>query len=188
MLVSVAHGRGDVAGADAYLREAVPLAERSGDARTRIQLLRARASVADSRGRQAESLADLRQAVDIADRSGDAALRVDTRSAASAMLLGQSRYDEALALAQTGYEISQQQTSPRVRGSGIFQLAQANNHVWNLDVRRAVARGPRRISSGRQRGGAVAMQSVNTWFALGEFERAVTEGEKAVALLKAANG
>jgi CHAT domain-containing protein len=183
----VATDRSDFARADAALREALPIAERSGDTRTQATVLRTLAILEDRRGLQREALEHHLQAVSAADRSGDATLRVRTRGTASGTLLGLSRYDEALATAQDSYDIAQHAGVPALRAGALFDLAQTNAHVWNLD--RAAELWAAAIGAYRETGNlavvALALkQSVETWFALGEFERAAADGEKAVDLLR----
>jgi CHAT domain-containing protein/tetratricopeptide (TPR) repeat protein len=177
--------RGDLAAADAALREALPIAERSGDAAAQIRVLRAMGVASGARGRQQEALEQFKRAATAADRSGDAALRVLARDGLSVTLMGLSRYDEALAAAEESGELSRGARAG-VRAGSLFQLAQAYNQMWNLD--RAAELWPDVIAAYREagdlRGRALAvMQSVYTWFALGEFERAVVDGEHALDLL-----
>lgn len=179
---------GDLAGADAALTEALPIAERTGDAAVQVRVLYAMGVSRDRRGRQQEALELFTRARTAADGSGDVTLRVQTRNGVAATLMGLSRYDEALAAAEEGVEIARDARAA-TRASSLFQLAQAYNQMWNLD--RAADVWPRVISAyaeaGDIRGRAFAvMQSVYTWFALGEFERAIVDGEQALELLQQA--
>jgi CHAT domain-containing protein len=179
---------GDFAGADAALREALPIAERTGNALVQSDVLRALAVVDERLGRQREALEHFRQAVSAADRSGDADRRIRARNGAAAALLGLSRYDEALATAQDAYEIADRPgVPPLLRAVALFALAQANAHIWNLD--RAAELWPATIDAYRDVGSPANVaralkQSVETWFALGDFDRAVAVGEQAVAELR----
>jgi CHAT domain-containing protein len=183
----VATDRSDFMRADAALRQALPIAERVGDTRTQATVLRTLAILEDRRGRQREALEHHLQAVSAADRSGDATLRVRTRGTLSGTLLGLSRYDEALANAQEGYDIAQRAPVPALRAAALFDLAQTHAHVWNLD--RAAELWAAAIEAYRDTGNlvvaALAMkQSVETWFAFGDFDRAAADGETAVDLLR----
>lgn len=185
-LITMAVGRGDLGTAESYVKEALAAAARTGDGRTEIRLRQLQARVLDAGGRPAEAVARMREAIAIADKLGDDRLRIETRGAVSTFLLELSQYDEALAAAQEGHAIARTHPLARVRAGALYYLAQANNHVWNLD--RAAALWPETLDAYReasdQRGLAVAMiQSVNTWFALGDFDRAATEGAQAVDLL-----
>jgi len=186
-IARVATDRSDFARADAALREALPIAERTGDTRTQATVLRTLAILEDRRGLQREALEHHQQAVRAADRSGDAALRVRTRGTMSGTLLGLSRYDEALATAQDEYDIAARAGVPALRAAALFDLAQTNAHVWNLD--RAAVLWADAIAAHRETGNlrtaALALkQSVETWFALGDFDRAASDGEQAVEQLQ----
>jgi CHAT domain-containing protein len=186
-IARVATDRSDFARADAALREALPIAERTGDARTQATVLRTLAILEDRRGLQRQALEHHQQAVQAADRSGDAALRVLTRGTTSGTLLGLSRYDEALATAQDEYDIAARAGVPALRAAALFDLAQTNAHVWNLD--RAAVLWADAITAYREAGNlrsaALALkQSVETWFALGDFDRAASDGEQAVEQLR----
>lgn len=183
----VATERSDFTRADRALREAVPIAERAGDTQTQASVLRTLAILEDRRGLQREALEHHQQAVQAADRSGDVALRVRTRGATSATLLGLSRYDDALAMAQDSHDIAQQSGVAALRAGALFDLAQTHAHVWNLD--RASTLWAETIAAhraiGNLRTAALAVkQSVETWFALGAFDRAAADGETAVDLLR----
>ncbi len=183
----VATDSGDLLRADAWLREALPMAERAGDALSESNVLRALGRVSDLRGLQREALDEQLRASRAADRAGNLAARVGSRCNASVSLLGLSRYDEALALAQEAFELAGPPAAPAVRAEALFHLAQAQGHVWNLD--RAAALWSQAIEAYREagnvRGLALATkQSVDTSFARGEFDRAVADGEKAVELLQ----
>ncbi len=182
----VASDRGDLPAADTALREAVALAERRGNPLGEATALRALGRVSDARGRQREGFDQLQRAMRAADRAGDVALRASTRANASVFALGLSRYDEGLALAQQAVDIARG-GPPAAGAEAHFALAQAQSHVWNLE--RAAALWPQVIEAYRgtknARGVALATkQSVETWFARGDFERAVRDGEQAVALLR----
>lgn len=186
-LARVATDRSEFARASAALREALPIAARVGDARAQAGVLRAFAALEDRRGLQREALEYHVQAIEAADRSGDATLRARTRGDASVTLLGLSRYDAALVSAQEAHDIAAQSGVPALRGRALFDLAQTNAHVWNLD--RAAELWTATIEAHRQTGNlritALALkQSVETWFALSEFDRAAADGEKAVELLR----
>jgi CHAT domain-containing protein len=182
----LATDRSDFQRADAALREALPIAARSGDARGEATTLHALSQLEDRRGLQLQALEHRRQAIAAADRSGDVPLRVRTRGSASMTLLGLARYDEALALAQAAHELARPEP-PTVRANATFNLAQVNAHIWNLD--RSAELWSATIEAYREAGRtanvALAMkQRVDTWFALGEFERAATEGREAFDLLQ----
>jgi CHAT domain-containing protein len=179
--------RGDFVRADAWLRQALPIAERAGDALTESSVLRALGQASDLRGLQREALDYYIRASRAADRAGDLGARVSSRGNASVALLGLSRYDEALALAQEAFELSQPATAPAIRASALFHLAQAHGHVWNLE--RAAALWPPTVEAYREAGNLrgvaqATKQSVDTSFARGEFDRAVADGERAAELLR----
>lgn len=189
MVASLATDRSDFALADDALREALPVAERLGDERAKATVLRALGALEERRGRSRESLDFFTRSVTAADRSGDAMLRIRTRAAASVTLLSVARYDDALAMAQEGYDIADRAGVPALRAAALFELAQANAHVWNLD--RAAELWTATIEASRKAGNlrshALAQkQSVETWFALGEFDRAAVDGASAVELLRQA--
>jgi CHAT domain-containing protein len=183
----VATDRSEFAHADAALREALPIAERTGDTLSQATVLRTLASLEDRRGQQREALEHFRQAVQAADRSGDVNLRVRIRGNMSNTLRGLSRYDEALAMAQDGFDIAHRAGVPALRAVALFDLAQSHAHIWNLD--RSAELWPDAIAAYRETGNfrsaALAVkQSVETWFALGDFDRAAADGEKAFDLLR----
>lgn len=183
----VASDRGDVVRADGWLRQALPLAERSGDALAESNVLRALGRVTDTRGLQSEAADQFQRAIRAADRAGDLAARVSSRANASVSLLGLSRFDAALAVAQEAFEISRRAPSAAVRAEALFTLAQTHSHVWNLE--RSAALWPQAAAAYREAGNVRGLalttkQSVDTSFARGEFDRAVADGEKAAELLR----
>lgn len=183
----VAVARGDLGAADTALRQAVGLAERGGDALAEATALRTLARVNELRGQQLETFELQQRAIRAADRSRDVAARTLGRANAAVTALGLSRYDEALVLAQAAVDIARNGAPNVVRAEALFCLAQAQSHVWNLE--RAAALWPQVIEAFRAantpRGVALATkQSVETWFARGDFERAVRVGEEAVGLLR----
>jgi CHAT domain-containing protein len=183
----VATDRADFARADASLHEALSIAEQLGDSAAQATVLRSLATLADRRGLGHEAVDYTTRAISAADRSGDASLRVRMRGVAAPALLSLSRYDAALATAQESYEIAERAGVPALRAAAAFALAQTQAHVWNLD--RAAELWAATIEAHRETGNiamvALALkQSVETWFALGEFDRAVADGEKAVELLR----
>jgi CHAT domain-containing protein/TolB-like protein/Tfp pilus assembly protein PilF len=182
--------RGDLARADTWFRQALPMSQRAGDALTESSVLRALGRISDTRGLSREALDDAQRATSAADRSGNLPARVSSRVSVSVSLLALSRFDEALAVAQETFELSRSSPAPAVRAEALFNLAQAQGHVWNLE--RAASLWPQVIDSYRDannpRGLALSTkQSVETSFARGEFERAVADGEKAVELLRQTN-
>lgn len=184
----VATGRSDFARAAAALAEALPIAERTGDDGGRAFVLRALGVLEYRRGRQREASEYQAQALRAADRSGDVSQRVGARAEASATLLGLSRYDAALATAQQGYDIAAKPGVPlALRARALFALALTNAHVWNLDrsaeLWTAAIEATTAVNDARN-GAAALKQSVETWFALGDFDRASADGQKAAALLE----
>jgi tetratricopeptide (TPR) repeat protein len=183
----VATGRSDFARAEAALAEALPIAERNGDDSARARVFRALGSLEYRRGRLREAYEHHTQAARAADRSGDMLQRVGARLDASAALLGLARYDDALATAQESYDIAAKPgTPPAVRARALFANAQANAHVWNLDRSAELwtAAIEASTAANESRNVATALkQSVETWFALGDFDRASADGQKAVELL-----
>jgi tetratricopeptide (TPR) repeat protein len=182
----VATDRSDFTRADAALREALPIAK-GLDARAQATTLRTLAILEDRRGLSREALEHITQAVSAADRSGDVTLRVRTRGSVSTVLLSLARYDAALAAAQESFDIADRAGVPALRAGALFDLAQTNAHVWNLD--RAAELWAATIDALRQTGNtrfvALALkQSVETSFALGDFDRAATDGQTAVELLR----
>jgi CHAT domain-containing protein len=181
----VATDRSEFTRGEAALHEAVGVARTLDDA-AQANALWALAVFEDRRGRQEEALAHHLQAVEAADRSGDVALRVNTRGDASATLLGLSRYDAALATAQEAYDIADRAGTSVLRANALFDLAQTNAHVWNLD--RAAELWAATIEANRETGNIQIIslaqkQSVETWFALGDFDRSAAEGATAIELL-----
>ena len=112
----VATDRSDFTGADAALREALPIAK-GLDARAQATTLRTLAILEDRRGLSREALEHITQAVSAADRSGDVALRVRTRGGVSTILLSLSRYDAALAAAQESFDIADRAGVPALRAA-----------------------------------------------------------------------
>jgi CHAT domain-containing protein len=183
----IATDRGDFMRADAWVRQALPLAERSGDALAESSVLRALGRISDARGMQSEAVEQYQRAIRAGDRSGDLLARVSSRGSAAVALLGLSRFDDALAFAQEAFEISRAAPGAGIRAEAIFNLAQAHSHVWNLE--RSAALWPQAVDAYREagsvRGVALAIkQSVDTSFARGDFDRAVADGEQAVQLLR----
>jgi CHAT domain-containing protein len=183
----VATDRSDFVKADAILRQALPMAVGAGDALTESLVLRTLGRVSDSRGLTRESLEAFERAGRAADRAGNLPARISSRTGATTELLALSRFDEALALAQETVEISKPSKAPNVRAEALFNLAQAQGHVWNLE--RAAALWPPTMDAYREannlRGLALSIkQSVDTSFARGDFDRAVADGEKAAELLR----
>jgi CHAT domain-containing protein len=175
--------------ADSALREAVALAGQLGDAFAEATALRALSRTGEASGQQREAHDHIQRGIVAADRAGDVSLRASCRAQAAVILLGLSRYDEALALAQAAVDIARDGGTAPARAEALFILTQAHAHVWNLE--RSAALWPQAIEAYRannsQRGVAQATkQSVETWFARGDFERAVRDGEQAVALLQQA--
>lgn len=185
-IARVAAQRSDDDRADRALREALPIAERLGDAAGEATVLRMFVALEDRRGQNHAALEHSLRAARAADRSADATLRVRARAGAATALLALSRYDAALATAQEAFDIAEGSGVAALRADALFALAQAHAHVWNLD--RAAELWTATIDAGRAAGNlrqaALAMkQRVESWFALGDFERAVTDGEQAVELL-----
>jgi CHAT domain-containing protein/tetratricopeptide (TPR) repeat protein len=186
----LANDRGDTGQADAWLQQALPLAEQSGDAAGEAVVLRTLGRVRDTQGKSVEALAFQQRSIAAADRAGAIQHRVAGRSLATVSLLALARYDEALALAEESLALAQQAgASASVRGDALFTLAQAHGHVWNLD--RAAELWAAAIeahsAAGNTRTVALATkQSVDTSFARGDFDRAVADGERAVDLLRQA--
>lgn len=183
----LANDRGDNDRAETWLQQALPLAEQAGDAVAEAAVHRALGRVYEARGRSAEGLAAFERSTRAADRAGDLPSRVSGRVMATVSLLGLARYDDALARAQEASDLARDATSPSVKGDALFNQAQAQGHVWNLD--RAAELWTAAIDAHRQAGNirSVALatkQSVDTSFARGEFDRAVADGERAVALLR----
>lgn len=173
--------------ADRWLEQALPLAEQAGDAATEAVVLRVLGAVRETRGQSAEALEIYERATRAADRAGDLPARVSTRGLASVQLLALARYDDALARAQEAADLAEGAASPAVRGNALFNLAQANGHVWNLD--RAAELWTAAIDAHRAAGNVRSVatatkQSVDTSFARGDFDRAVADGERAVELLR----
>jgi CHAT domain-containing protein len=187
LISRTATDRSDFTRAADAARESVSIAQRIGDPAAQARALRTLGLVAERQGRQHEALEHLTEAVRAADRTGEASLRVLTRGSAITVLLGLSRYDAALSMAQESFEIGDRSGVPGARANSLFDLSQASAHVWNLD--RAAGLWQATIEAQRQVGNEVLValsqkQSVETWFALGEFDRAAADGEIAVDLLQ----
>jgi CHAT domain-containing protein len=183
----IATDQSDFVRAEAAARQAVAIAEQLGDALSHARALRTLGILEDRMGRQHEAIAHLMQAVNAADRAGDAMTRVLVRGSAAASLLSLSRYDAALETAQQGYDIAEQARLPAARASALFDLAQATAHVWNLE--RAADLWDATVDAQRDIGNHLMValaskQSVETSFALGEFDRAAADGANAIALLE----
>lgn len=182
----LANDRGEPDEADRWLTQALPLAERVGDA-AESRVLRALARVRENRGQAVDALALLDRAIAAADRSGQLAHRVAGRVLSTTSLLALARYDDALARAEEAGALARDAASASVRGDALFNLAQAHGHVWNLD--RAAELWAATIDAHREAGNVrtVALatkQSVDTSFARGELDRAAADGERAVDLLR----
>lgn len=183
----LANDRGDNARAETWLQQALPLAEQRGDGVAEAAVQRALGRVHETRGRSVDGLAAFERSIAAADRAGDLAARVSGRVFATVSLLALARYDDALARAQQASDLARDSTSPSVRADALFNQAQAQGHVWNLD--RAAELWTAAIDAHRQAGNirSVALatkQSVDTSFARGDFGRAVADGEQAVDLLR----
>lgn len=185
----LANDRGNTDDAETWLRQALPLAEQSGDGAVEASVRRALGRVSDRRGQTTAALEHFEHAVAAADRSGDVSGRASSRVLLTVTLLGLARYDDALARAEEASTLAQGAAPPSVRADALFNLAQAQGHVWNLDRAAELweAAIEAHAAAGNVRSVALATkQSVDTSFARGEFERAVIDGERAVALLRQA--
>jgi CHAT domain-containing protein len=174
--------------AEEVLREAMPIVERAEDARLEANLFRAFAVLENRRGEQRKALEYYNRAATAADRSNDAPARVAARADMTEALLGLSRYDAALASSQEGFEIAERAGGKGLRARALFALAQANAHVWNLDRSAELwaATNEAYRAVGELRSAALALkQGVETWFALGDFDRAAADGAAAVDELRA---
>lgn len=183
----LANDKGDNTRAETWLQQALPLAERAGDAVAEAAVHRALGRVYETRGRSVEGLAAFERSTMAADRAGDLPARVSGRVMATVSLLGLARYDDALARAQEASDLARESTNPSARADALFNQAQAQGHVWNLD--RAAELWTDAIEAHRQAGNirSVALatkQSVDTAFARGDFDRSAADGERAIDLLR----
>jgi CHAT domain-containing protein len=174
---------GDPAAAGIRLREAVSLAEQI-DRRTLASLLELLGRNARALGNNDQALHYLGRAVAAADEAGDLVVGIRARTARSTALLGLGRFAEGLADAEQAFDLAREK-EPRMRPAATFSLAQAHAHVWNLD--RAAALWTEAIERYREMGPPIGValsmrQRMDTWYALGEFDRAAEDGAEALAL------
>lgn len=186
LLARLANEGGDTNGFGARLGEARPLAEASGDARLVARVLNGLGENARIHGRHVEALDFHTREIAAADTSGDTEHSVRGRSARATTLLGLGRYDEALA---DGEEAHRRAAAAPVnlRATVAFALGQIQAHLWNLDS--AADLWEQAIALYREAGLAIGVslslrQSMDTWFALGDLERAAAAGTQALAMFE----
>ena len=186
-LSELATDRGDNAAAAAFLASALTAARASGDSRLQVNILEALGRNARARGDNPAALSYLGDAIAAAEGTGDLDLLTRALGARSTTLLGLGRFDEALADAQTAYDHVAGTSQSRLEGVAAFALAQAQAHVGNLD-RAVMLWGEALVhyeAAGLQIGVALATkQRMETWFALGEFDRAAADGAAALGLFE----
>lgn len=174
--------------ASGLLTRARGLAERSGDAKLAMQVGEARAANARALGNSAEAVGAFDDVIAAADRAGSLDYSIRGRTGRSTALLGLGRFDEALADGERAFTLAAR-APVRLRASATFALAQVHAHLWNLD--RAAELWEQSIvlyrEAGLQIGVALSLrQSMDTWFALRDFDRAFADGSAALALYERA--
>lgn len=175
---------GQEAAAAGLLQRAWTLAHPSGDAKLAMQVGEARAANARALGNGADAVRAFGDVIAAADRSGSLDFSVRARSGRSSALLGLGRFDEALVDGERASALAAKAPA-RLRANATFALAQVHAHLWNLD--RAAQLWEQAIAlyreAGLQIGVALSLrQSMDTWFALRDFERAFKDGSAALAL------
>lgn len=186
-LAAIAADRGDARGAERLLETALPLAERAGDARTLGVLLELSGRNARALGRHADSAALHARAIEAASRAGDLRTTIRAYGARSTTLLGLGKFDEALDNAQRAYEHARDVPDLGLKASAVFGLAQVNAHIWNLD--RAAELWTEAIEAYRKAGLALGValatkQRMDTWNALGDYDRAAVDGRATLTLFE----
>jgi CHAT domain-containing protein len=184
MMATLLTEAGEPAAAAVRLQEALPLAERMTDRRTLASLLDLLGRNARDRGANQEALQYLNRAIATADEAGEFVVGIRARTARSTTYLGLGRFTEALVDAEQAFEIARGK-EPRMRPAAAFGLAQAHAHVWNLD--RAAELWTEAIAAYREIGPPIGValalrQRMDTWYALGELDRAAEDGAQALAL------
>ena len=185
-LAQVASDRGENDEAAALLAPALPAARASKDPTLPITVLEALGRNARTRGDNQLALEHQGAAITAAESAQSLELIVRARGARSATLLGLGRFDEALADAQAAYD--RVSAAPaRLKAVATFALAQVQAHLWNLE-RAAVLWGEaieHYRAAGLQIGIALSTrQRMETWFALGEFDRAAADGAEALRMFE----
>lgn len=187
LLFDIDSDQGRDAAAATYLEPALTAARASGDATLQVDVLEALGRSARAQGDNPAALVYQTEAIDAAGSSGNVGLLIRALGARSTTLLGLGRFDEALADAQTAYDRAAAEAPSRLKGTATFALAQAQAHLWNLD--RAVVLWGEALdhyrSAGLQIGVALSTkQRMETWFALGELDRAAADGAEALRLFE----
>ena len=186
-LATLSSDRGDDAAAEIHLQAALGEARASSDRVLPLSVLEALGRNARARGDNTAALTHLGAAIDAAVSTGNVELIVRARGARSATLLGLARFDEALADAQAAYDILPPSAAPRQKASATFALAQVQAHLWNLD--RAAVLWTEAIEQYQKAGLQIGVslstkQRMETWFALGDLDRAAADGAEALRLFE----
>jgi CHAT domain-containing protein len=185
LLATLATEADDLEQADEWLRQARPIAEASGNRAVYASLLESLGRSARARGRPEEAIQYASDAIKTAEEGGDYLVVARALGARSTALLGLGRLDDALVDAERAYALAAER-APRMRSSTLFSLAQAHAHVWNLE--RAADLWTQAIESYRtdnlQIGVALATrQRMDTWSAMGEYDKAAADGQAALAMM-----
>ena len=187
-LATVASDRGETAEHVARLERALPLAQK-GAPRFLPSIYEALGTRARLEGRNADAIRYQTQAIELADRGAAPAPRVQTRGRRSTTYLQTGQFDLALADAQFAYDLAGRTKERALHASAAFGLAQAHAHLWNLD--RAAELWSQALeayqSTGLKIGIALTLrQRCDTYFAMGEMERAAADAMAALTALDAA--
>lgn len=185
LLATLAAEAGDPTKAAEWLNQARPLAEASGDRAIYASVLESLGRNARLLGHTDDALRFSTEAIETADAEGDYVTVARALGARSTVLLGIGRLDDALADAERAFALASSQV-PQMRSSTLFSLAQAHAHVWNLE--RAAELWTQAIESYQadslQIGVTLATrQRMDTWSAMGEYDKAAADGETALALM-----
>jgi CHAT domain-containing protein len=183
-LATLHSDRGDETRAAEYLSQAAPVARAAADPKLHMVIGEALAANARARGAGAEAVDYYGEVVAAADRANERDHSIRGRTGRSSALLGLGRYDEALADADRAYALAAGGPA-RLRASAAFSLAQVHAHLWNLEVASDLWQKAEALyrEAGIQLGIALSLrQSMDTWFAMREFDRAAGAGEAALAM------
>jgi CHAT domain-containing protein len=187
LLADLAYERGDYTEAERLLLETAPHV--TAVPRTHASLLYRLGLARVSLGRGEEALDTFAAALSAAKPAGNPVLQAQIHQARSLALLGAGDYDGALHDAETAYNLLRDGGTLSARAQVTFSLAQAHAHIHNLDRAAAMWTEAIELYEKAKFPAGVALgyrQRTDTWFAMEDYDRAAADGEKAIALLRAA--
>ena len=187
LLAMIAGDAGDLSAARGWLERALPVSIQARNPVARPNLLDSLARNANARGDPETAVRYQTEAIEIADRLQNATIAISTRGSRATAFLALGRYDDALADAEDAYDLARKNPRPMLRAVAAFSLAQAHAHIWSLD--RAAAAWTEAIAAYGEAhidiGVALATkQRMETWFAMGDYDRAADDGRTALKLFE----